>query len=52
MFASSFDLIVEEAQARHPRSLPAAYADIAKTLARFGFERFQNRLVVQSHRLR
>jgi virulence-associated protein VapD len=31
MFAVAFDLIVEETQARHPRSVPSAYADVAIT---------------------
>jgi virulence-associated protein VapD len=46
MFAIAFDLIVEEAQARHPRSLSAAYGDIERILARFHFERAQGSLFV------
>ena len=37
MFAIAFDLVSAEAQARHPKSLPQAYADIGKTLGKYGF---------------
>ncbi len=46
MFAIAFDLIVEETQARHPKSVPAAYAEIAKTLTQYGFEGIQGSVYV------
>ena len=46
MFAIAFDLIVEETQARHPKSVPAAYAEIGKTLAQYGFEGIQGSVYV------
>jgi virulence-associated protein VapD len=41
MFAIAFDLIVANAEARHPRGSRQAYLDIESTLKRFGFERVQ-----------
>jgi virulence-associated protein VapD len=38
MFAIAFDPVVRETQARHPKSVPAAYADIERALAANGFE--------------
>lgn len=46
MFAISFDLIVDETNARHPRGTRAAYYEIEKTLAPFSFERVQGSLYV------
>ena len=41
MFAIAFDMIVEEMQARHPKSVPAAYTDIDRVLKKAGFTRIQ-----------
>jgi virulence-associated protein VapD len=41
MFAIAFDLVVADAQAHHPRSVAAAYADIGRTLGEHGFENVQ-----------
>ena len=38
MLAIAFDLVVAELQRRHPRSIPAAYAEIGRVLARHGSE--------------
>jgi virulence-associated protein VapD len=47
MFAIAFDLVVADADARHPRGSRQAYLDIETTLRKFGFERVQ-RSVFQS----
>lgn len=44
MYAISFDLVVADTAKAHPVSVSQAYADIGKTLARFGFERVQGSL--------
>jgi virulence-associated protein VapD len=41
MLAISFDLTVSEVERLHPRSIPAAYGEIGRTLARYGYERIQ-----------
>ena len=41
MFAIAFDMIVAEIVRHHPKGVPQAYRDIARTLAPFGFERVQ-----------
>jgi virulence-associated protein VapD len=38
MFAISFDMTVAEMKRYHPRGVPGAYADIGRTLQRYGFE--------------
>jgi virulence-associated protein VapD len=49
MFAIAFDLIIEETQARHPKSVPAAYSDIARVLRGYGFEGIQGSVYVTSN---
>ncbi len=46
MFAVAFDLEVAATTRAHPRGLRQAYADVEKTLARFGFERVQGSVYV------
>ncbi len=46
MFAIAFDLVVADAAEHHPRSVPAAYADIEATLKRFEFARIQGSVYV------
>jgi virulence-associated protein VapD len=46
MFAIAFDLVVSEAEERHPKGSGQAYADIARTLKRFNFERVQGSVYV------
>lgn len=46
MFAIAFDMIVEEMQARHPKSVPAAYTDIGRVLKKAGFVRVQGSVFV------
>lgn len=41
MFAISFDLVVHEITARHPKGIPQAYSEIAATLGGYGFRRVQ-----------
>jgi len=41
MFAISFDLVVAEAEMRHPKGTTAAYDEIARTLKRYDFARVQ-----------
>lgn len=38
MLAIAFDLTVAEAERLHPRSVSAAYAEIARVMAHFGYE--------------
>ena len=38
MLAIAFDLTVSEVERLHPRSIPAAYADIGRVMARYGYE--------------
>jgi virulence-associated protein VapD len=45
MFAIAFDLIVADAEVRHPRGSRQADLDIESTLARFGFERVQRSVI-------
>jgi virulence-associated protein VapD len=49
MFAIAFDLIVEETQVRHPKSVPAAYTEIARVLRRYGFEGIQGSVYVTNN---
>jgi virulence-associated protein VapD len=46
MFAIAFDLVVDELQARHPKSVPAAYSDVARVLKKVGFRRIQGSVFV------
>ena len=46
MFAIAFDLVVAETERRNPGSVPQAYADIARCLGNFGFDRVQGSLYV------
>ena len=46
MFAIAFDLVVADAEKHHARGATAAYADIASTLRKFGFERIQGSVYV------
>jgi virulence-associated protein VapD len=41
MFAIAFDLTVAELREHYPKGISAAYTEIAKTVAPFGFERVQ-----------
>jgi len=50
MFAIAFDLIVAEVRGHHPKSEAQAYADIARTLADYGFRRVQGSLYVTDNR--
>jgi virulence-associated protein VapD len=38
MLAIAFDLTVSEVERLHPRSISAAYADIGRIMARYGYE--------------
>jgi virulence-associated protein VapD len=38
LFAVAFDLVIADVRVHHPKGVPQAYADIAKTLERFGFQ--------------
>jgi virulence-associated protein VapD len=49
MFAIAFDLNVEKADEHHPKRSQQAYADIAKTLAQFGFSRVQGSVYAAQH---
>ncbi len=44
MFAIAFDLVVEDAKVHHPKGVTQAYADIAVTLKKYGFNRVQGSL--------
>lgn len=44
MYAISFDLVVADTQANHPKGVSQAYIDIATTLGNFGFQRVQGSL--------
>ncbi len=46
MFAIAFDLVVAEAEEKHPKGSAQAYADVARTLKQFGFERVQGSVYV------
>ena len=46
MFAITFDLIVAETSAHHPKNVTQAYTDIATTLLRYGFDRIQGSVYV------
>ena len=41
MFAIAIDMTVADADAHHPNGQRRAYADVARTLERFGFKRVQ-----------
>ena len=41
MFAIAFDMTVAEIRTHYPKGISAAYTEIARTLAPFGFERVQ-----------
>ena len=46
MFAIAFDLVVRETEARHPKSVSQAYADINAVLNRYGFARIQGSVYI------
>ncbi len=46
MFAIAFDLTVKETAKHHPKGVPAAYADIGTTLAKYGFQRVQGSIYI------
>jgi virulence-associated protein VapD len=46
MFAITFDLIVSETSAHHPKNVTQAYTDIAATLVQYGFDRIQGSVYV------
>jgi virulence-associated protein VapD len=46
MFAIAFDLVVAEAEESHPKGSLQAYADMARALKGFGFERIQGSVYV------
>ena len=41
MLAIAFDLVVAEVQRLHPRSVPAAYAELGRVLSRHGYQWIQ-----------
>ena len=41
MYAIAFDLVVADAERHHPKGTSQAYADIRRTLAKYGFEGVQ-----------
>ena len=41
MFAIAFDLVVADTLRHHPQGVTKAYADVEKSLLRFGFSRAQ-----------
>jgi virulence-associated protein VapD len=48
-FVTAFDLSVKLANEHHPKRSQQAYEDIARTLARFGFERVQGSVYASDH---
>lgn len=46
MYAIAFDLVVADTERHHPKGVSQAYADIAATLAQYGFRRVQGSLYV------
>ncbi len=46
MFAVAFDLVVAEAQKRHPKGVTPAYDDIGRTLLGFEFRRVQGSVYI------
>jgi virulence-associated protein VapD len=46
MLAIAFDLTVAEVERLHPYSVPAAYAEIGRTLAQFGYQWTQGSVYV------
>ena len=46
MFAISFDLVVAEVEAVHPKGYQQAYAEIGSVLKRHGFRRIQGSVYV------
>ncbi len=49
MFAITFDLVVADTEAHHPKGVSAAYCDIGNTLRQFAFERVQGSVYI-THR--
>jgi virulence-associated protein VapD len=49
VFAIAFDLTVAEVLRQHPRSVPAAYDEIARVLASFAFEWKQGSVYVSEN---
>jgi virulence-associated protein VapD len=41
MFAIAFDMVVADIRQHYPKGISAAYTEIARTIAPFGFERVQ-----------
>jgi virulence-associated protein VapD len=37
LFAVAFDLVIADVERHHPKGVPQAYNDVAKTLAGYGF---------------
>jgi virulence-associated protein VapD len=48
MFAIAFDMTVADLRKHCPKGISAAYTEIAKTLAPFGFERAQGSVYIGS----
>ncbi len=46
MFAIAFDLLWHETKQTHPKSVSQAYADIAVSMSRYGFDRVQGSVYV------
>ena len=46
MYAIAFDLVVADTERHHPKGVSQAYADIAATLAQYGFRPIQGSLYV------
>lgn len=49
MFAISFDLVVADTNKHHPKGAQQAYADIARELKKYDFERVQGSLYISSN---
>lgn len=48
MYAISFDLVVKDTIEHHPKGISQAYSDIGAILHRYGFERIQGSVYVNS----
>ena len=49
MFAMAFDLVVADVEANHSRRVSQAYAEIARTLGRFGFRGVQGSVYISEN---
>lgn len=49
MYAISFDLVVSDTQAAHPKGVSQAYQDIGATLHEYGFQRVQGSLYINDN---